>query len=151
MEEGFESTALFLLTAPVGLLCPVSGLSLRLNDLEVVRFGQIYTPHYKQHWNTGTKPEQASPAVGGGWYQRSVEYRCEEVTNCVSLLEDARCNSSSVVRKVFQCRGSSRSKESLKKPSIPRLALRVIQVTHAHADPVKRSHSQERRKGMTET
>lgn len=67
----------------------VSGLSLRLDHLEMIGLREVDPPCDEQDRYARTKPEQAPPAVSCGWNKGAVEHGCEEVADGVALLEDA--------------------------------------------------------------
>jgi hypothetical protein len=67
--------------------CIGSRFSLGFHDLEVVGLGQTPSEDDDQDWGTCTEPEQASPAMRGGWDKGAIESCGEEVTRGITHLE----------------------------------------------------------------
>lgn len=100
---------------------------------ESVGLREAETVDDDQDWRAGTEPEKRSPSVRSGVDEATSEDGCEEVSECVSLLEHTRDDSSCGLWTVFK---SGR---------------RGVTVQTAHRHTVERTNSEELLVGLAET
>ena len=65
-------------------------------------FGQAEPEDDDEDGWAGAEPEEGAPAVGGGVYEAACEGGCEEVAECVALLQHAADQASGSLRTVLQ-------------------------------------------------